>query len=50
MKHQLVWTHTGTAIVSFALGWALTHKFESIAESCYRCGATGQVQFLQSFG
>jgi hypothetical protein len=26
MKNHLVWTHVGTAIVSFALGWALTPK------------------------
>ena len=26
MKHQLALTHAGTAIVSFALGWALTPK------------------------
>jgi hypothetical protein len=26
MKHHLVWTNVATAIVSFALGWALTHK------------------------
>jgi hypothetical protein len=26
MKHHLVWTHAGTAIVSLALGWALTPK------------------------
>ena len=27
MRHQLAWTHTSTATVSFALGWALTPKW-----------------------
>ena len=27
MRHQLAWTHTSTATVSFALGWALTLKW-----------------------
>ena len=32
MKHHLVWTNAGTAIASFALGWALTPKWNQSQE------------------